>query len=169
MIPFPHKTLRAKFIMISQTSFFGRTGTFLKLALFLRNFLPGISSKKSKSKRSLCLWVSHLASIRLFNVLWNLQTLLNAASIACEGLGLSNLFNHTAVEQTSGTVVLSSWIFICMEKDKLGLCICKILDVIIYRWTSQHLHFQSRYRCWANAWPWVPLISLSTPWVPPVL
>lgn len=65
MIPFPHKTQRAKFIMISQMSFFGRAGTFWKLAFFLKNFLPGISSRKSKSKRNLCLSVSHLASISL--------------------------------------------------------------------------------------------------------
>lgn len=65
MIPFPQKTLRTKFIKISQTSFFVSTGAFWKQALFLRNFLPGISSKKSKSKRNSCLWVGHLASISL--------------------------------------------------------------------------------------------------------
>jgi len=58
-------------------------------------------------------------------VLLSLQTLLNDASLASEGLDLSTLFNHIAVEWTSGTVVLGSWIFICMWKDKLGLRICK--------------------------------------------
>lgn len=57
MIPSPHKTQRAKFINIFKMSFFVRTGSFWKIGLFLRNFLPGISFKKSKRKRNLCLWV----------------------------------------------------------------------------------------------------------------
>lgn len=119
-------------------SCFVRIGSFCNLDYSLEtSYLE--SSSRNQREREMYAFESFIWSVLIFwpfNVLWSLQTPLNIAHIASGVLGLSTHFNHIAVIWTLGTAVLDSWVYICMWKNKLGLCLCKILYTIIYRCTS---------------------------------